>query len=279
MRRILIGFAAVVGLIIAGLGAMMVFPQITEQLIALTCSMTAPSESCQRRMVAMGHTWSLKGNLTRAAIWYARAANGGNAAGMFHLAWLYEKSGARHLAEVVRDIQASNQNDGPVDFGDPAARPLEPDYQHAAGLYRKAAELGFAPAANNLAELYLHGLLGDRDLEMAFQLHLAAARAGNPVAAMNLALAYRTGAGVTANAAEARKWATFTPKSGSPDLGTLTLARTRLYGTAIDARMVAVIRASAKQHLPVTINYQPMRPDPRLPTFDQVQQELQGAPH
>lgn len=279
MRRILIGLAAVIGLIVAGFGAMMVFPQITEQLIALTCSMTAPNESCQRRMVAMGHTWSRKGNLTRAAMWYARAANGGNAAGMFHLAWLYEKSGARHLAQVARDIQASNQNGGPVDFGDPAARLLEPDYQHAADLYRKAAELGFAPAANNLAELYLNGQLGDRDLETAFQLHLAAARAGNPIAAMNLALAYSVGAGVTANAAEARKWATFTPKDGSPDLGTLTLARTRLYGTAINAHMIAVIRASAKQHVPVTINYQPMKPDPRLPTFHQVQQGLQGAQH
>jgi TPR repeat protein len=136
MRRILIGFAAVIGLIVAGLGAILVFPQITEQLIALTCSMTAPSENCQRRMVAMGHVWSRKGNLARAADWYARAANGGNVAGMFHLAWVYEESGARHLAEVVRDIHASNQNDWPVDFGNPAARLLDPDYQRAADLYR-----------------------------------------------------------------------------------------------------------------------------------------------
>ncbi len=233
MRRILIGLCAIIGLAIAAFGATMVFPQISEKLIALTCSMDAPSENCQRRMVGMGHVWSRKADFDRAAVWYAHAANGGSAAGMFHRAWLYEESGERHIMQTVRSFQAAIGDGQPVSYL--SSRPPNPDFQRAADLYRQAAEKGFAPAMNNLAELYLHGLLPGRDAAEAFRLHLAAARAGNPAAAMNLALDYRIGQGVARDETEARKWATFTPRSDIPDIGQLTLSRTRVYGVPIDA--------------------------------------------
>jgi hypothetical protein len=102
-------------------------------------------------------------------------------------------------------------------------------------------------------------------------------RAGNPVAAMNLALDYRIGRGVTPDETEARKWAAYTPRADSPDLAFLTLSRTRLHGTIIDPRVVAAIRAAAAQQEPVAVDYEPMQPDPRLPTFGQVLQELKDA--
>jgi hypothetical protein len=55
MRRILIGLLTLIGLTVGVLGASMVFPQISEMLISLTCSIDAPSDNCQRRMLAMGH--------------------------------------------------------------------------------------------------------------------------------------------------------------------------------------------------------------------------------
>jgi TPR repeat protein len=64
--------------------------------------------------------------------------------------------------QAVRDIAQANTNDDQTGF-DPTARLMEPDFQRAANLYRKAVEKGYAPAMNNLTELYLHGLVGERD--------------------------------------------------------------------------------------------------------------------
>ena len=64
----------------------------------------------------------------------------------------------------------------------------------------------------------------------AFSWYLAAARAGNPVGAMNVALAYRIGKGVAQDGAQAQQWANFVPAIDSPDLADFTLARTTLFG-------------------------------------------------
>jgi hypothetical protein len=52
MRRFLIIAGVLVGLVVAGGGAMLVCPQISELVIKLTCSMTDPSATCQERMLA-----------------------------------------------------------------------------------------------------------------------------------------------------------------------------------------------------------------------------------
>lgn len=263
LRRILLATGILFGLVIAFFGAEYAFPQIIEVELKLTCSMSAPSANCQRRMVSMGHVWSLRGETARAAAWYSRAAEAGNAAGMFHLAWCHEQRG---YGQVKANLSARS--------GDLASSLRGAGFQEAAKWYRKSADKGFAPSMNNLGELYMSGMLGGRDVTEGFRWHLAAARAGNPVAAANVALDYKIGRGVGADDGQSREWATFLPRNGTPDLGFLTLKRTEMYGTPIDGRMRRLIVASAEQHVPVTIDLKPMRPDPRLPTFHEVQQQL-----
>lgn len=269
MRRFLMIAGIVVVLVVGAAGAMLMFPQISEMALKLTCSMTDPSKSCQDRMVAMGHAWSLKGDLERATLWYARAAQKHHPAALFHLAWAVEQGGYAQLHEFIG--QAADTNNGfgsEIDLGTPRAG--RDNFEAAEKLYRMSANEGFAPAMNNLADLYLSGVAGEGRAEEAFKLHSAAAKAGNPVASLNLSLDYKIGRGVAADSGAAAKYATVTPQSGSPDLGTLTLGRTTFGGTAIDPHMVAMIRAAAEHHEPLTVNFSPMKPDPRLPTFHEI---------
>ena len=71
MRRIVWSIAVLLGLPIAAFAAMAAFPQISEKIIEMSCSMTDPDEGCRHRMIAMGHTWSIKGDLERAREWLA----------------------------------------------------------------------------------------------------------------------------------------------------------------------------------------------------------------
>jgi len=275
MRRIFIITASLVGLLAVVVAANFQFPQITETALKMQCSMTAPSENCQKRMVSMGHVWALKDNLARAAIWYDRAAQAGDPFAMFHLAWVYERAGDRDFKMTVRQAADNNRmnafHDGP-DLSPALA--TSGNFKLAAEWYRKAADKGFAPAMNNLAELYLSGRLGERNLQQAFNWHLAGARAGNPVAAMNLVLTYKTGMGVPRDPAEAAKWASFMPADDAANASDMTLSRTNVYGSPIAPQQVAVLRASAKQHLPVQMDYAPLKPDSRLPTFHAVETGL-----
>ncbi len=275
VRRILLIAGILFGLVVVFFGAEFLFPQIVEAELKLTCPMTAPSANCQVRMVSMGHVWALRGNLARAAVWYSRAAEAGNPAAMFHLAWAHEQRGYHGFKATLR---APADPDGATAFKEGPDRSVEAlrgaGFQLAAKWYRKSADQGFAPAMNNLGELYLAGVLGRRDVEEAFRWHLAAARAGNPIAAANVSLDYRMGRGVAVDEGQAREWATFLPRKGAPDLGYLTLRRTEMMGSPVDDHTRHIIVASAEKGLPVTINFKPLRPDPPLPTFGQVQQQL-----
>lgn len=276
MRRFLVISGIIIAVIVAAAGAVLMFPQITEVAIRLTCSMTDPSRTCQERMLAMGHVWSLKGDRDRATLWYARAAQKQLPAALFHLAWAVEQGGYRQLQDFIR--QAGDTNNGfgsEIDLGGP--RGGRDNFEAAEKLYRMSADEGFAPAMNNLADLYLSGVAGEGRAEEAFKLHAAAAKAGNPVASLNVSLDYRIGRGTAADPAAAEKYATITPQSGSPDLGTLTLGRTSFGGTAIDPHMVAAIRAAAEHHEPLTVNFRPLQPDARLPTFHRIETPLWGG--
>ena len=215
VRRILLIAGILFGLVVVFFGAEFLFPQIVEAELKLTCPMTAPSANCQARMVSMGHVWALRGNLARAAVWYSRAAEAGNPAAMFHLAWAHEQRGYHGFKATLR---APADPDGATAFKEGPDRSVEAlrgaGFQLAAKWYRKSADQGFAPAMNNLGELYLAGVLGRRDVEEAFRWHLAAARAGNPIAAANVSLDYRMGRGVAVDEGQAREWATFPTAQG-----------------------------------------------------------------
>jgi hypothetical protein len=274
MRRFFIIAGVLVGLVVAGGGALLMFPQVTETVIKLTCSMTDPSENCQQRMLAMGHVWSRKGRLDRATIWYARAAQKHYPPALFHLAWVIEEGGYGDVKDAVVKLAADNNGfGGAADFDN--GRAGHDKFEAAAKLYRMAADDGFAPAANNLGDMYLSGAFGQGHEDDAFKWHLAAAKAGNPVASLNVSLDYQIGRGTAADRAAAETYATIRPQSGSPDVGSLTLARTRLAGTAVDPHMVATIRDAANRHEPLTINFRPMQPDARLPTFHQIRTGLE----
>lgn len=276
MRRLFVIAGVLVCLLIAGGAALLFVPEVTEKQVELTCSMTAPSEGCQSRMTAMGHVWSIKGRLDRAAIWYQRAAEAGDPVAMFHLAWIYDTNGASLAGGLVRQFEALDMDVPQADRArerETAARRHE-NFQRAAEWYRKSADKGFTPAMNNLAQLYLLGQFGAPNYAEALRLHLRAAQAGNPVAAMNVSLAFRTGQGVAVDRAQAQKWAIFVPPADAPEIGSLAMKRTKLYGSDLGSREAAVLRGALKEKAPVTANFQPLKPDSRIPTFSQVQREL-----
>jgi hypothetical protein len=256
--------AAAVGLPVGFLLLTMVFPQISEQMIEWTCR--EPTSSCVTRMRGMGHVWAQKDNMRRAHQWYARAGNYGDVPSKFHAGWTCEKLA---LDEVTRVVRASIK-------GEEVASKSRQYAEYAAAWYKQAADKGFAPAMNNLAELYLSGMTGRHDNEEIFRLHLAAAEAGNFTAAANVQIDYLDGRGVARDPAKAEQWAVWTPKHGLDDIAEPTFGRTNMFGEPIPAERRAFIRAAAEQNVPVTTKFTPMKPNPNLPTFKQVQEKLRN---
>jgi TPR repeat protein len=80
------------------------------------------------------------------------------------------------------------------------------DYQHAAQLFKTAAEGGVAEAQYNIGVLYERGLGVGRDDLQAAQWYQKAAAQGNANAAFNLGVAYSNGAGVAQSMDQAAQW-------------------------------------------------------------------------
>jgi hypothetical protein len=247
-------------------------PWVTEKVVQWRCPQA--TENCWGSMRAMGHMWSGKDNWERARYWYSRPAEAGDAASMFHVAWLYEQDAdgvapatAEYLA-VLRELEA----EPPPAENRKAAENLASAFEW----YRRSAEKGYAPAMNNLGQMYFHGLGTARDLAEAFRWHMAAAREGNPAGAMNVALAYHAGAGVPRDLAEAERWSTWTPGPNTPGLAEPTLGRMRVFGSTLPPDRRALIRAAAEKAAPVTMAMKPLQPDSRIPTFDSVRKKLEN---
>lgn len=275
VRRILIALAAVAVMSSAIATVLFTVPEAIEKSIEWTCSLTQPTDRCVVRMRAMGHVWSRKGDLARAETWYRRAADHGDAASMFHLAWIYEKAGQADLNSAFRRMTDEARIDAPMEDPEAAKRLLsQANLTRAAEWYRKSADKGFAPAMNNLGELYGAGMGVQQDAAAAFRWHMAGARAGNPVAAMNTALDFRVGRGVTEDSGAAEKWSSWTGRPGTADLADPTLERTLLFGSSIPPNERARFRAAAEQGVPVKVTMKPLTPSPALPTFRQVQEQL-----
>jgi TPR repeat protein len=80
------------------------------------------------------------------------------------------------------------------------------DYEAAAALYRRDAELGVVAAQVNLAFLFLDGQGVTQDPAEAALWFLRAAELGNSEAQQNLGILYRDGRGVAADRLESAKW-------------------------------------------------------------------------
>jgi TPR repeat protein len=80
------------------------------------------------------------------------------------------------------------------------------DFERAAALYRRDAELGIVAAQLNLAFLFLDGQGVPPDPAQAALWFRRAAEQGNPEAQQNLGTLYREGRGVERSPVEAAKW-------------------------------------------------------------------------
>jgi TPR repeat protein len=89
------------------------------------------------------------------------------------------------------------------------------DFDKAADLYRKDAELGVIVAQVNLAFMYLDGQGIPQDYTQAAKWFLAAALQGNAEAQQNIGVLYQEGKGVAENPVEAAKWFHIAGDAGS----------------------------------------------------------------
>ncbi|CAF1182899.1 unnamed protein product [Adineta steineri] len=143
----------------------------------------------------------------QAAKYFAKAANAGNAEGMYNLARLFDKGlGVKKDHNVAREWlekAATQPPEHPIIKGLPNIGVAESE--HALGVryfegisvrkdlslavywYQRATNHGSAMAANNLGVMYLDGLAVDKNLEKAEELHELAAKRGDAVAMMTLA--------------------------------------------------------------------------------------------
>ncbi|PZN79661.1 MAG: hypothetical protein DM484_11075 [Candidatus Methylumidiphilus alinenensis] len=80
------------------------------------------------------------------------------------------------------------------------------NYEKAAALYRKDAELGVISAQVNLAVMYMDGIGVPQDFQQAAKWFLNAAGQGNAEAQYNVGLLYQEGKGLAKNPVEAAKW-------------------------------------------------------------------------
>jgi TPR repeat protein len=256
-------------------------------------------------MRSRGHVWSRWEFFDRAEEWYRRGAVNGDAGAMFHLAWIYEQAAFKRVMKKAAEIEACFEAVTTPKIDDATAllylrneafaeqldalllakaRELEKCFEFEAGpefyalhWYRRAAEKGFAPAMNNLGQLYVGGFRGLRNPDAAFPWLLAGAKAGNFVAAMNVGMAYRSGIGVKADITEAEKWSTWNPASSNrADLLEPTLQRTHLYGqNALEDGPRDTLRWAADRNEMVWMKIGAVKPNPDLPTFKSVLREIE----
>lgn len=297
MRRVWKITLAVVAIPVV-VSAILVAPPTSELMIALNCRSKPQTPNCIARMRAMGHVWAAWGSLDRAIYWYRRAVEeGDDTASLFHLGWAYEQRGYRDLVERMQARQsaldeaaarARSQTDAAA--GPPVEAPTMPkvnlpagheDFESAAAAYRKAANRGFAPAMNNLGSMYVSGVFGSAQRDEGAQWIIRAARAGNPLGAINAALLYTGGIGVPANPGEAIRWGQWNGKGVNPgDLAYPTLEHTRMALSGdIEPRLLTAIREVSKRHIPLGMSFKPLQADARLPTFQSVREQFNKQPN
>ncbi|WP_119166925.1 tetratricopeptide repeat protein [Algihabitans albus] len=284
----------IVTLFATALGVAVVFgwPYINETRAKWGCDLEAPNAGCVELFREVGHSWSLHNDLPRASLWYAYASHAGDAASLFHLAWVHETEGLTQLAIRHLRLKRLYGRESPAvrrqraDEFFESNPPFLRSFVIAESLYRQSAEQGFDPAMNNLGQLYMLGVGLPFDIGQAFDWHLQAARAGNPVARWNIAIAYAQGLGVTPSRARALDYATWHPSGTEiPEgLRDMALRRTRLYSANLPEIYRAEIRHGLKQGRPVTIaletleappdwawfSHKPWAPSPDIPSFGDV---------
>ena len=284
-----------------GIATVFGWPYINETRAKWGCDLEAPDSDCLELFRHVGHSWSLHNDLPRASLWYAYAAYAGDAASLFHLAWAHETQGLSQLAESHQRLEQLYGQEPPAVRRHRKEQllasnpPFLGSFLVAEDLYRQAAEQGFVPAMNNLGQLYLLGIGLPFDVKEAFDWHLQAARAGNPVARWNVAIAYAQGLGVASNRTRALEYATWQPSGTEVPEGlrNMALRRTRLYHADLPEHYRSEIRDGLKRNRPVTIaletierppewalaSHTPLAPSPDVPRFGDVLERSANGEH
>jgi hypothetical protein len=219
-----------ISLILIGCIVFVARTEILQRTIEWQCSIDQPSRTCLARFRALGHLLSQQGKLEEARHWYQIGANHDDSRAMFHLAWVIEELAPQYLLKGVQAYATKNQ------FNAKNRRQLHTqileERGQAVSWYTKSAEKGFAPSMNNLGFLYLHYPIDPEEKYQgphAFRLFEDAAKAGNPVARLNLASGAITGNLAIYSNNEIEEWMEWTPPSTTLlDIQAPILERTRL---------------------------------------------------
>lgn len=127
-------------------------------------------------------------DLSKAAVWYQKAADKGLAPAQYRLASLYEKG-----------------------------RGVDKDVPKAKAWYTRAAEAGNAKAMHNLAVLYAEGGGGQPDYAAAAKWFESAANYGVKDSLFNLGILYAGGIGVDKDLVASYKWFAIAADQGDPE--------------------------------------------------------------
>jgi TPR repeat protein len=203
MRKVAWAIALMVVVAIAGgIGVwILLLPLVPGASIKASCHEPL-TQSCMDQMRALGDQLAANGQLDEAASWYGWAAKGGDKVAMFQLGGA---NYARAIDDAARQTYSdfvANEDGRRAAVGQMSGFPATT----ACGWFRRAADLGYAPAMNNVGECYMHGIGFTRSGLAAVQWHLAPAQAGNQVAALNLVQDFKAGLGRQSDAAAASAW-------------------------------------------------------------------------
>jgi len=172
----------------------------------------------------VGRIYEKKGRLDQAALWYQKAADRGNPAGLFLLGWCYEK-GLGIPCDYTKAIDCYEKALEVPDraFGIAANRlghcyekglGVERDDEKSFFYYQKSSYYGYPTAIFNLGYCYYNGYGTKIALDKAIEHYTRAATLNHPVAQNNLAVCYQKGKGVDENLVEAVRWLTLAAKQG-----------------------------------------------------------------
>jgi serine/threonine protein kinase/TPR repeat protein len=154
-------------------------------------------------------------DLTEAAVWFSKAAEHGDPAGMYVLAecHLFGKGvpkDPRRAVELLTAASALNNPRAMNLLGDIYRKGVpgvtEPNFSESVKLFSRSQELGFLDAQGNLGVLYIYGQGVPKDERKAFELFQDGAEKGNPLCMFFSAMCFEGGVGVEVDRKAARTW-------------------------------------------------------------------------
>jgi len=160
---------------------------------------------------------------SQAVAWFQRAAEGGDSSAQYNLALMYERGDGvpQDFKQAVRWLTAAADQDLVPAILDLAELSLQPpdatltsNVGRAIQLYEKAADLGSAVAQSTLGTIFMKGISGKVDYELAAKWYRKAADQGEPDGELGLGVLYGLGHGVSLDFEEARRLLTASADQG-----------------------------------------------------------------